>query len=123
MHDRVPAGELTLTGAFFTEHRQEVMNLIHNAESEGRAEHPLERIMDIVEGEDRTVITLTDAHLVHGIGEALHPCISGRAGFRIHRWGCPLTRLVEPLATPESMVAVHVVRSMAAWEAALNRVA
>jgi hypothetical protein len=98
MRDRVPAGELALSGAFFTDHRQEIMNLIHNAESEARVEHhPLERIMDIVEGEDRTVITFTDAHLVHGIGEAL--------------------------ATPESMVAVHVVGSMAAWAAALNRVA
>ena len=123
MRDRVPAGELTLSGAFFTDHRQEIMNLIHNAESEARAEYPLERIMDIVEGEDRTVITFTDAHLVHGIGEALHPCISGRAGFRIHRRGCPPTRLVEPLATAESMVAVHIGGSMAAWEAALNRVA
>ena len=97
MRDRVPAGELALSGAFFTGHRQEIMNLIHNAESEARAEYPLERIMDIVEGEDRTVITFTDAHLVHGLGEAL--------------------------ATPESMVAVHIGGSMAAWEAALNRVA
>jgi hypothetical protein len=82
MRDRVPAGELTLSGAFFTEHRQEIMNLIHNAESEARAEHPLERIMDIVEAEGCTVITFTDAHLVHGAGEALHHAYQGELDSR-----------------------------------------
>jgi len=77
IRDRVPAGELTLSGAFFTDHRQEILNLIHNAETEARAEHPLERLMDIEEWEDRTVITFTDAHLVHGVGEALHHAYQG----------------------------------------------
>ena len=80
--DRVPAGELTLGGAFFTEHRQEILNLIHNAESAARAEHPLERIMDIEEGEDRTVVTFTDAHLVHGVGEALRHAYQGELDSR-----------------------------------------
>jgi len=77
IRDQVPAGELTLSGAFFTDHRQEILNLIHNAETEARAEHPLERLMDIEEWEDRTVITFTDAHLVHGVGEALHHAYQG----------------------------------------------
>lgn len=82
MHDRLPAGQLTLSGEFFTEHRPEILNLIRNAESEARAEHPLERIMDIEEEEDRTVITFTDAHLVHGIGEALHHAYQGELDSR-----------------------------------------
>ena len=68
MRDRVPAGELTLSGAFFTDHRQEILNLIHNAETEVRAEHPLERIMDIEEGEDRTVITFVKLNIKMCIG-------------------------------------------------------
>lgn len=75
--DRVPAGQLTLSGEFFSKHRSEIMSLIHNAESKARAEHPLERIMNIEEEEDRTVITFTDAHLVHGIGEALRHAYQG----------------------------------------------
>jgi hypothetical protein len=71
----MPAGELTLGGAFFADHRQEILNLIHHAESEARAEHPLERIMEIEEREERTVITFTDAHLAHGIGEALRHAV------------------------------------------------
>ncbi len=82
IHDRVPAGELTLGGVFFTDHRQEILNLIHNAESDARAEHPLKRIMDIEEGEDRTVITFTDVHLVHGIGEVLHHAFQGELDSR-----------------------------------------
>jgi hypothetical protein len=82
IRDRVPAGELTLGGAFFTAHRPEILNLIHHAESEARAEHPLERIMAIEEGEDRTVITFTDAHLVHGIGEALRHAYQGELDSR-----------------------------------------
>ena len=82
IRDRVPAGELTLSGAFFTAHRPEILNLIHHTESEARAEHPLERIMAIEEGEDRTVITFTDAHLTHGIGEALRHAYQGELDAR-----------------------------------------
>ena len=82
IRDRVPAGELTLGGAFFAAHRPEILNLIHHAESEARAEHPLERIMAIEEGEDRTVITFTDTHLTHGIGEALRHASQGELDSR-----------------------------------------
>ncbi|OGI45389.1 MAG: ATPase [Candidatus Muproteobacteria bacterium RBG_16_65_34] len=82
MRDRVPAGQLTLSGQFFTEHREEVLHLVRNAESKARAEHPLERIMDIKEEADHTVVTFTDAHLVHGIGEALHHAYQGELDSR-----------------------------------------
>ena len=78
----MPAGELTLGGTFFADHRQEILNLIHHAESEARAEHPLERIMEIEEREERTVITFTDAHLAHGIGEALRHAYQGELDSR-----------------------------------------
>lgn len=77
VHDRVPAGQLTLSGEFFQTHRDEILHLVRNAEAEARAEHPLERIMDLTDEEDRTVITFTDVHLVHGIGEALRHAYHG----------------------------------------------
>lgn len=77
IRDRVPAGELTLSGPFFTEHREEIMHLVRNAEAKARAEHALERIMDVKEEANRTVVTLTDTHLTHGIGEALHHAYQG----------------------------------------------
>lgn len=77
IRDRVPAGQLTLGGPFYAAHRDEILHLVRNAEDKARAEHPLERIMDIREEADRTVITFTDAHLVHGIGEALRHAYHG----------------------------------------------
>ena len=38
--------------------------------------------MAIEEGEDRTVITFTDAHLTHGIGEALRHAYQGELDSR-----------------------------------------
>ena len=77
LRDRVPAGQLTLSGKFFAAHHEEVLHLVRNAESKARAEHPLERIMDVKEETDHTVVTVTDSHLAHGIGEALHHAYHG----------------------------------------------
>ncbi len=49
VHDRIPAGFLTLRGEFFAAHREEIMGLIHNYEEREKREHPLKRIMDIEE--------------------------------------------------------------------------
>lgn len=77
VRDRVPAGQLTLSGVFFKTHRDEIMHLVRNAETKARAEHPLERIMDVVDEPDRTVVTFTDSHIAHGIGEALRHAYQG----------------------------------------------
>ena len=80
IRDRVPAGQLTLSGEFFSEHRDEILHLVRHAESKARAEHPLERIMDIKEEADLTVVTFTDSHLAHGVGEALRHAYHGKLG-------------------------------------------
>jgi hypothetical protein len=82
IHDRVPAGELTVSGEFFAAHRDEIMHLIRNTEAKARAEHALERIMDIKEEADHVLITFTDVHLVHGIGEALRHSYHGELDSR-----------------------------------------
>jgi NMD protein affecting ribosome stability and mRNA decay len=74
--EKVPAGFLTLSGGFFDEHRDEIMNLVHNKVEAQKAQHALQRIMNI---EDRdgggVVITFTDTHLPRGVGEAIeHAC-------------------------------------------------
>ncbi|MEW6036767.1 MAG: BCAM0308 family protein [Pseudomonadota bacterium] len=82
IRDQIPAGELTLSGSFFGAHRPEILNLVRNTEAAARAEHPLERIMAIEEREDRTVITFTDTHLAHGVGEALRHAYQGELDSR-----------------------------------------
>lgn len=82
VRDRVPAGQLTLSGEFFRTHRDEVLHLVRNAEAKARAEHPLERIIDVLEQAQQTVVTFTDAHLVHGIGNALCHAYDGELDSR-----------------------------------------
>ena len=73
--DKYPAGHVTLEGKFLAEHRDEIMQLVHNEEARAKAEHPMERIMAIEQDGGKTVMTTTDLHLA-----APH-------------WRCPASRL------------------------------
>ena len=75
--DRLPAGRVEMGGAFLREHREEILHLVRHTEAKARAEHALERIIEVKEEGDRTVVTLTDSHLTHGIGEALRHAYHG----------------------------------------------
>lgn len=77
IHDRFPAGYLTLEGPFFVSHRDEIMHLAHNHEQRERSEHPLQRIMAVEDQADRALVTTTDIHLARGIGEAIHHAYQG----------------------------------------------
>jgi len=77
IEDRYPAGELTIAGEFATAHRDDILNLVKNTEALERAEHPLNRIMAIEEGEDAIVVSTTDVHLPHRIGNALQAAWKG----------------------------------------------
>jgi NMD protein affecting ribosome stability and mRNA decay len=85
IRDHYPAGFLTLQGAFFSAHREEIMHLVQNEEKHQRAEHPLKRIMGIEENADSTVITTTDIHLARGIGEAIHHAYQGELEFHYNQ--------------------------------------
>lgn len=82
VHDRVPAGIVTLSGEYFGKHRQEIMNLVHNIESKEKAGHPLQRIMNITMQDDSTVISLTDFHLTRTIGEAIEHAHKGQVDYQ-----------------------------------------
>lgn len=77
MQDHYPAGFLTLSGEFFSTHRDEIMHLVRNHEQNERAEHPLQRIMAVEEIGGEVLVTTTDIHLARGIGEALHHAYRG----------------------------------------------
>ncbi|MFZ0256427.1 MAG: BCAM0308 family protein [Gammaproteobacteria bacterium] len=77
IRDRVPAGFLTLGGTFFREHREEILNLIHNKVNSEKRQHPMKRIMSMEEQEDKLVITFTDNHLPRGVGEAIERAYEG----------------------------------------------
>lgn len=79
--DDYPAGYLILQGAFYLEHREEIMRLVRNHEKHQRTEHPLKRIIKIEESIDSTLVTTTDIHLVRGMGDAIHHAYQGDLEF------------------------------------------
>lgn len=77
IRDKLPAGYVTLEGAFVDTHRDELMRVARNEEERTKPEHPLDRIMGIEREPGRIVITTTDIHLARGIGVALKHAYQG----------------------------------------------
>ena len=75
--DGYPAGVVKLMGAFLQSHRAEILNLARRLEKQENAEHPLHRIMKVEEHPDAVIISTTDIHLPHRIGEAVHQAYKG----------------------------------------------
>lgn len=75
--DRVPAGFLTLSGPFFDQHRQEILNLVHNKVDAEKKQHPLKRLMHKEQQENGLLLTFTDTHLPRGVGEAIQDAYEG----------------------------------------------
>ncbi len=85
IHDKFPAGYVSIEGAFAQAHREELVNLARNLEAREKAEHPLQRIMAIEDQDDHMMITTTDIHLARAIGEALHHAYKGELDYQYNR--------------------------------------
>ncbi|MGW8322132.1 MAG: BCAM0308 family protein [Thermodesulfobacteriota bacterium] len=79
--DNYPAGIVALKGRFFEAHRDDILNLVRNEGRLEEGEHPLERIMDIWEGEQETVVKTTGIHGARRIGEAVSRAYRGHYDF------------------------------------------
>ena len=75
--EKMPAGYVTLRGAFTPAHRAEVLDLVHGREAHAKGEHPLQRIMAIEDGNEGLLVTTTDVHLAREIAHALHEAFKG----------------------------------------------
>lgn len=78
IEDGYPAGELTLSGGFLAEHKDEILSLARNTEKLESGEHAMHRIMAIDEAApERIAITTTDIHLPRRIGQAIADAYAG----------------------------------------------
>ena len=75
--DKLPAGIVTIEGAFVEAHRDELVHLARNEAERERADHPLNRIMEVDAGATRIVVTTTDIHLPQRIGQKLKSAYDG----------------------------------------------
>lgn len=85
MRDHFPAGYVTMSGEFLAKHEDEIMRLIKHRELQEKAEHPMQRIMNIEKTKQGTLVTTTDVHLARGIGEALHHAYQGELEFHFNK--------------------------------------
>jgi NMD protein affecting ribosome stability and mRNA decay len=81
IRDHYPAGFLTLEGGFLGDHRDEIVHLLRHVESRERAEHPLQRIMEIDAEGGAMTVTTTDPHLARSLGEAVRHAYRGKLEF------------------------------------------
>jgi NMD protein affecting ribosome stability and mRNA decay len=82
IQERYPAGYVTLSGPFLAQHADEISGLISNEETKAKAEHPLERIIEVNEEGDGMVVTTTGTHLARRIGEALRHAWKGELALK-----------------------------------------
>jgi hypothetical protein len=75
--DNCPAGAISLKGNFVQTHKDELIHLLRNQETQEMAEHPLHRIIRIEEHPKRLDIQTTDIHLPKRIGDALNHAYKG----------------------------------------------
>ncbi len=73
----MPAGTISLRGAFVKAHTDELSGLIRNTEENEKGEHPLERLMAISDEPDGLRVTTTGLHLAQRIGHALEAAYDG----------------------------------------------
>ena len=82
IHDHFPAGYVRLSGAFFRQHRGEILRRVRHCEEAEKAEHALERIMQVAADGDGELVTTTGVHLARRIADALEDAFKGQLEFR-----------------------------------------
>ena len=80
--DNRPAGALTLSGSFLLKHRNEIIHLIENTEKKEKAEHALERIINLTDSGADLIVTTTGIHLANRLGHALEAAFKGKSDYR-----------------------------------------
>lgn len=73
----MPAGWVSMEGAFVQAHAAELIELARRLEAREKAEHPLQRIMALTEEPGKVAVTTTGLNLARGIGHALHHAYKG----------------------------------------------
>jgi NMD protein affecting ribosome stability and mRNA decay len=86
IHDKFPAGYITIKGEFFTEHKDEIIALLKSREEKEKSQRPLQRIMGIDAKRDGSLeVTTTDSHIARTLAEAIHSAYKGDLKLRYSR--------------------------------------
>ncbi len=78
----VPSGYVHLDGAFLTQHREEIDQLLHNEAGRAAEDNPLARIMNWSQDEKgRLTLETTTEHLAQRLGHALEKAFKGQVRY------------------------------------------
>lgn len=80
--DGFPSGVVTLRGRFLQTHRDDIFAIVRNEERRARGTNPLERIMEIREGDGSVVILTTDEKLAQRIGREIRKAYQGSVSYK-----------------------------------------
>ncbi len=80
--DNFPGGILKIKGDFYSEHEEDIMNLIRNEEKRAQGFNPLERIMEISTTPAGVEITTTNEKLTQKIGKSIQRAYQGRLQYK-----------------------------------------
>lgn len=82
--ENVPGGIVVLKGDFLKQHKEEIMNLIHNEDERSKKYNPLKRIMKINEKKNEVEILTTEGRLAYRIGSVLFKAYDGEVECKKH---------------------------------------
>jgi hypothetical protein len=82
IRDKQIGGTIKCTGSFIENHRQEILNRIHNVARQTSEAHPLERIINTSENKNEIVVLATTEHLIARIGKSLERDFGGTLELR-----------------------------------------
>jgi NMD protein affecting ribosome stability and mRNA decay len=77
MRENNPAGIVTFSGSYLTEHEEEILNTIKNSEERGRSKNPMARIMAINQEGDQLIVRTTDDKLAQRLGREVFHAFQG----------------------------------------------
>lgn len=86
IEDHYPMGIIRLAGNFVSEHREEIVNLLHSEEKRAMEKNPLERIMKIEKGDGGIYAETTSDSLALRIGRVLSRAYKGKSDYKF-RYG------------------------------------
>lgn len=77
MADNNPAGVVIFTGEYFSEHENEILNLLNHIEAKSRTKNPLGRIMEISQEGKVLTVTTTEDKLAQKLGREVFKAHKG----------------------------------------------
>jgi hypothetical protein len=82
LEEKDPGGIVRLSGDYWPQHRDEILNLIRNEEKKAMGANPVERILQIDEQDGYLVVQTTHEKLAQRLGRAIHKACHGDVEYK-----------------------------------------